>query len=132
MNGVRAEINLMEEEFERFTEDTVERPFTEQVQPLQFHEFKRVLKQQISSTIQKRDIEQYLWDYQIGRILDKYPIDLLEYALDIIKTALELDKKEKGEADIDAVIQKIFGAGLVQLRRYNEVRAGRIQYPIER
>jgi len=116
------EVSLTIEEFEKFTEDTIEKPYTEQVHPIKVTDIRKELKQRILNDPQKEDIEAYLWNYKIGLILSKYPPDLLEYATNIIKTTLELDKKERGTADIDDIIQKIFGTGLVRLRKYNEAR----------
>jgi len=119
MNGeyITERVTLRENEFKPFTE------FTEQ----QFKSTTCVpnikeLKQNISEHPTKKEIEQYLWNYRLGNILARYPPRLLDYAIDIIRTTLELDMKEKGRANIDDTIQKIFGTGLVQLRKYNEAR----------
>ncbi|WP_457612737.1 hypothetical protein [Methanocaldococcus sp.] len=74
----------------------------------------------------KKNVEEYLNNYKIGYIFDKYPEDLREKvkdkAIDIILTNLKLRNPEhrKNKVKLKDILHEIFVNGLIKLEMKNK------------
>ena len=79
--------------------------------------FEKLENEDIQSAYTKEYVELYLYNYKIGYILDKYPKDLKDEAINIIITNLKLRNPEhrKNRVKLEDVILEIFANGLIDL-----------------